>query len=102
MLTWGTFGDPYWQYFDFWIYDGLMLDHLGGLGEYRFNGTQVTGIGILDFLVQYGMRLGMAKATLVQRARPMARDQLFTDSMWTFVCVSQMPQKQFFVLISSS
>ena len=89
MLIWGIFGEPYWQFMDFYVYEGAMLDNLGGLADARYHGTQVDRIPLVEFLVTYGMKLGQRRRNLLHEADRIAGDASLMDSMWSFVCVSQ-------------
>ena len=98
-LIWGIRGEPYWQFMDFYVYEGAMLDNLGGLADARYHGTQVDRIPLVEVLVTYCMKLGQTRAELLHQARRIAGDASLMDSMWSFVCVSQSDRKPILYVI---
>ena len=93
MLIWGIRGEPYWQFMDFYVYEGAMLDNLGGLVDARYHGTQVDRIALVEVLVTYCVKLGQTRANLLHQADCIAGGASLMDSMWSFVCLSQSDRK---------
>ena len=88
MPTYEIFGNPYWQFFEVYIFDHALLDNIGGLCDPRWNGRPVEGASLMEFLLHYGVNFArQPRDLLLQQATIAPEDASLLDSMWSSVCV---------------
>ena len=72
----------------FYVYDDALLDNVGGLCDPRYNGQQLPGVSLMDFLLEYGVRVAnQTREYLLQQASPVREDGTLLESFWSSVCV---------------
>ena len=72
----------------FYVYDDALLDNIGGLCDPRYNGQQLPGVSLMDFLLEYGVRVAnQTREYLLQQAYPVREDGTLLESFCSSVCV---------------
>ena len=98
MFIFSILGEPYWMMMPFYVYEGALLDNIGGLAEPRYNGHSA-GMPLMEWMLRFGSMVGQSRETLLFQARPIPADRSLLDSMWSFVCVSQSDRKPILYVI---
>ena len=86
MLIMGIYGDPYWMWMQFYVFDDAIIDNLGGLCDPRYNGQLIQTVSLMQYLLHYGETFaGQTREYLMRQARVYEGDGSLLLSFWSSV-----------------